>query len=92
MYYYLGLIIRAVEEGIPYKILHNASIMTAVGCSGLQLYNFGITVTVPFWDEFGKPESFFDNIERNFLNGFHTLCLLDIKVCILKVMIHILHI
>nr|CAH8875806.1 unnamed protein product [Trichobilharzia regenti] len=74
------IILRAVERSIPYQIIHNASVITAVGCCGLHLYNFGITVSIPLWDEFGRPESFVDKILKNMRNGFHTLCLLDIKV------------
>ncbi|XP_056353824.1 LOW QUALITY PROTEIN: diphthine methyl ester synthase [Oenanthe melanoleuca] len=74
------LVLRAVKLGIPYKVIHNASIMNAVGCCGLQLYNFGETVSIVFWTDTWKPESFFDKIEKNRQNGMHTLCLLDIKV------------
>uniref|UniRef100_A0A8D0H5N7 diphthine methyl ester synthase n=1 Tax=Sphenodon punctatus TaxID=8508 RepID=A0A8D0H5N7_SPHPU len=74
------LVLRAVKLGIPYRVIHNASIMSAVGCCGLQLYNFGETVSVVFWTDTWKPESFFDKIQRNRQNGMHTLCLLDIKV------------
>ncbi|KAF7239094.1 hypothetical protein EG68_10967 [Paragonimus skrjabini miyazakii] len=74
------LILRAVKSNIPYRIIHNTSIMTAVGCCGLQLYNFGATISVPFWDEFGRPDSFYDKLMWNFSSGLHTLCLLDIKV------------
>ncbi|TPP57095.1 Diphthine methyl ester synthase [Fasciola gigantica] len=74
------LILRAVQSGISYEVIHNASIMTAVGCCGVQLYNFGATVSIPFWDEFGRPESFYDKIMDNITRGLHTLCLLDIKV------------
>lgn len=31
------LILRAVHAGIPYKVIHNASVMNAVGCCGLQV-------------------------------------------------------
>ena len=31
------LILRAVELSVPYKIIHNASIMNAIGSSGLQV-------------------------------------------------------
>jgi diphthine methyl ester synthase len=31
------IIIRAQELGIKYQIVHNASIMNAVGCCGLQV-------------------------------------------------------
>ncbi|XP_038270032.1 diphthine methyl ester synthase isoform X2 [Dermochelys coriacea] len=74
------LVLRAVKLGISYRVIHNASIMNAVGCCGLQLYNFGETVSVVFWTDTWKPESFFDKIQKNKQNGMHTLCLLDIKV------------
>ncbi|NXF03213.1 DPH5 synthase, partial [Smithornis capensis] len=70
------LVLRAVKLGIPYKVIHNASIMNAVGCCGLQLYNFGETVSIVFWTDTWKPESFFDKIEKNRQSGMHTLCLL----------------
>ena len=33
----MDLVLRAKEKGIPYKIIHNASIMNAIGCCGLQV-------------------------------------------------------
>ncbi|XP_061489831.1 diphthine methyl ester synthase [Rhineura floridana] len=74
------LVLRAVKLGIPYRVIHNASILNAVGCCGLQLYSFGETVSIVFWTDMWKPESFFDKIAKNRRNGMHTLCLLDIKV------------
>uniref|UniRef100_UPI00398F30FD diphthine methyl ester synthase n=1 Tax=Pristiophorus japonicus TaxID=55135 RepID=UPI00398F30FD len=74
------LVLRAVKEGIQYHVVHNASILNAIGCCGLQLYNFGETVSIVFWTETWKPESFYDKIKRNRQTGVHTLCLLDIKV------------
>ncbi|KAH8867042.1 Diphthine methyl ester synthase [Schistosoma japonicum] len=68
------------ENKISYQIIHNASIITAVGCCGLHLYNFGATVSIPYWDEFSHPESFYDKMMVNIRSGLHTLCLLDIKV------------
>uniref|UniRef100_A0A4W3IA99 diphthine methyl ester synthase n=1 Tax=Callorhinchus milii TaxID=7868 RepID=A0A4W3IA99_CALMI len=70
------LVLRAVKAGIQYHIIHNASILNAVGCCGLQLYNYGETVSIVFWTETWKPESFYDKIERNRRTGVHTLCLL----------------
>ena len=40
------LVLRADEKAIPVKVIHNASIMNAVGCIGLQLYNYGETVRI----------------------------------------------
>ncbi|CAL1295782.1 unnamed protein product [Larinioides sclopetarius] len=74
------MILRAYQKNIPYKVVHNASIMNAIGCCGLQLYRFGETVSIVFWTEEWKPDSFYDKISINRNNGLHTLCLLDIKV------------
>ncbi|XP_005090107.1 diphthine methyl ester synthase [Aplysia californica] len=74
------LILRAVEKNIPYFVIHNASIMNAIGCCGLQLYNYGETVSIVFWTEDWQPESFYDKILVNRERGMHTLCLLDIKM------------
>ncbi|CAG0921640.1 unnamed protein product [Notodromas monacha] len=74
------LILRAKERSIQVEIIHNASIMTAVASCGLQLYSFGETVSIPFWTESWKPDSFFDKILANHERNLHTLCLLDIKV------------
>lgn len=74
------LVLRARELGISYTTIHNASIMNAVGASGLQLYNFGQTVSMVFFTESWKPDSFYDKILENRKLGLHTLLLLDIKV------------
>lgn len=74
------LLLRAKEKGIPSQVIHNASIMNAVGCCGLQLYSFGETVSIPYWTESWQPDSFFDKILANADRGSHTLCLLDIRV------------
>ncbi|XP_043222831.1 diphthine methyl ester synthase-like [Amphibalanus amphitrite] len=74
------LVLRARERGVPCRVVHNASIMTAVGCCGLQLYSYGETVSIPFWTDDWRPDSFVERIDANLARGQHTLCLLDIKV------------
>ncbi|XP_046971694.1 diphthine methyl ester synthase [Vanessa cardui] len=74
------MLLRAKEFEVETQIVHNASIMNAVSCCGLQLYNFGETVSIPFWTDTWKPDSFFDKILGNYKRNLHTLCLLDIKV------------
>ena len=74
------IIIRARGEDVKVEVVHNASAMAAVGCSGLQLYNFGQTVSIPYFDENWRPTSFYPKIKYNRRGGMHTLCLLDIKV------------
>ena len=72
--------LRARALGIPTRIVHNASIMNAVGACGLQLYNFGQTVSLVFFTDSWRPDSFYDRIRENADLGMHTLVLLDIKV------------
>uniref|UniRef100_A0A671SXH5 diphthine methyl ester synthase n=1 Tax=Sinocyclocheilus anshuiensis TaxID=1608454 RepID=A0A671SXH5_9TELE len=71
------LVLRALNSGIQYRVIHNASIMNTVGCCGSQLYNFGETVSIVFWTDTWRPESFYDQIKKNRDMGLHTLCLLD---------------
>lgn len=74
------MLLRAKEFGVETQIVHNASIMNAVSCCGLQLYNFGETISIPYWTENWKPDSFYEKIIGNYSRNLHTLCLLDIKV------------
>ena len=74
------LVLRARSLNIPTQTVHNASIMSAIGCTGLQLYNFGQAVSMVFFTETWKPASFYDRLKENHSIGLHTLMLLDIKV------------
>lgn len=74
------LVIRARELGIKVETIHNASVMNAVGACGLQLYQFGQTVSLVFFTDSWKPDSFYGKIMENRKIGLHTLLLLDIKV------------
>jgi len=74
------MILRARALKIPTRIIHNASIMNAIGACGLALYNFGQSVSLVFFTETWKPSSFYDRIKENADLGLHTLVLLDIKV------------
>ncbi|KAJ2918287.1 hypothetical protein MD484_g2123, partial [Candolleomyces efflorescens] len=74
------IVLRARALGIPTRVIHNASIMNAVGACGLQLYNFGQTVSLVFFTETWKPDSYYDRVKENVKLGMHTLVLLDIKV------------
>lgn len=72
--------LRARSQGILVRVVHNASIMNAVGSTGLQLYRFGEAVSIVFFTDTWRPDSFYDRIAANRRAGLHTLCLLDIKV------------
>ena len=68
------------QLGIKVKIIHNASIMNAIGATGMQLYTFGETVSIPYFQDQWRPYSFLSKIAANVERKFHTLVLLDIRV------------
>lgn len=74
------MLLRARALGIRTQIVHNASILNAAGACGLQLYNFGQTVSLVFFTDTWRPDSFYDRVAENVGLGLHTLLLLDIKV------------
>lgn len=74
------LVLRAKRQNIPVEVVHNASIMNAVGSCGLQLYQFGQTISMVFFTDNWRPDSWYDKIMENRKIGLHTLVLLDIKV------------
>ncbi len=76
---HIGLRIEAKKQGIDTRIVHGASILSAVaGLSGLHSYKFGKSVTIPFPDE-TRSETPYNVLAQNKRLGLHTLCLLDIK-------------
>ncbi len=72
------VIVRARQKGVNVRVIHNASIVSAIAETGLHIYKFGQTVTIPFWTKNFKPTSFYDRIIENMGRGLHTLVLLDI--------------
>eukprot|EP01038_Epipyxis_sp_PR26KG_P006610 gene6610-9077_t len=77
---HIDIILRAKAKGVIVEVVHNASVMGAVASCGLQLYQFGYTVSIPLFENNWKPSSFYERISYNKGGGMHTLCLLDIKV------------
>lgn len=74
------LALRAKKENIKVKYFFNTSIMNAIGVTGLELYKFGKTPSMVFFQENWKPTSAYDVAKENKKQGLHTLILLDIKV------------
>uniref|UniRef100_A0A453KH23 diphthine methyl ester synthase n=1 Tax=Aegilops tauschii subsp. strangulata TaxID=200361 RepID=A0A453KH23_AEGTS len=74
------LVVRAKNMGVEVKVIHNASVMNAIGVCGLQLYRYGETISIPFFTETWRPDSFYEKIQNSRRLGLHTLCLLDIRV------------
>lgn len=69
-----GMMLDAKKQGVKTVIINNASVLTAVGITGLSLYNFGKTTSVPFDHE--NVETPYEVIRDN--DGMHTLVLLDL--------------
>ena len=71
---HVDLFLRAKQNNVECKVLHNASILTAIGDAGLSLYKFGKVVSIPFDnDNIESPYEIFLSNGNN-----HTLFLLDL--------------
>jgi len=82
---HISLILKCEKEGIKYKVIHNAGIFNAVSETGLQMYKFGKTASLPKWQENYHPDSFMDIIKDNLKINAHTLLLVDIGLDFEKV-------
>jgi len=77
---HIDLRIRAEKRGIKTRIIHGASIISAIiALSGLQNYRFGRSVTIPFSDGGCISETPYDVIVKNKTMDLHTLCFLDVR-------------
>ena len=74
---HISLVIEAARRGVPVKVVHGGSIITAVAETGLSLYKFGRTVTVPL-PEKGPVDTVIRTLRDNKEQGLHTLILLDL--------------
>jgi diphthine synthase len=70
---------EAKRQKVKCEVLHSTSVFSvAIGESGLDVYRFGPTITIPFWFKNYKPTSFLKALEKNIKNNQHSLLLLDI--------------
>jgi diphthine synthase len=76
---HLDMWMRAKKAGIPMYTVHNASVLTAVGDIGLELYKYGKTTSIPYPEPSFKPETPYDVLKLNKKVGLHTLILLDLR-------------
>ena len=74
---HIDLYLRARKAGIKIKVINNASIISAIGITGLQVYKFGKTTSIPFDNE--NVETPYDALKDNIKMGMHTLFLLDLR-------------
>ena len=71
---HITFIEEAKKQEIKIEIIHNASIFDAVAETGLQIYKFGKTTSIPDFE----AESFTEVIKENLGIGAHSLILVDI--------------
>lgn len=74
---HMDLFLRAKKLAIKTFVVHNASVLTAVGITGLQLYKFGKTTSIPLQNE--NVETPYNALKLNQQNNLHTLFILDLK-------------
>jgi len=74
---HFGMFMDAKENGIDVEIVHNTSILNVVSDTGLFLYQFGKTTSIPFnYENVKTPINVFN---ENNEKGYHTLFLLDLN-------------
>jgi diphthine synthase len=76
---HISLLLDAKEEGVETEVIHGSSIFTSITDTGLSIYKFGKTVTIPF-PEKGPVDSVLRTLGENHEYGNHTLMLLDLNM------------
>lgn len=72
---HIDLFLQAKKRKINVNVVNNASVLTAVGITGLQLYKFGKISSIPFHE----AKTPYDALKFNLKNNLHTLLLLDLN-------------
>jgi diphthine synthase len=73
---HMQLFMEAKRAGVNIIVIHNASVVTAAGMTGLEVYKFGKTTSIPFHNK--EVASPVETLWQNQKNGLHTLFLLDL--------------
>ena len=76
---HIELLKECREKNIGWKVIHASSIYSSLCETGLQVYKFGKSCSIPYPEKNYSPTSFFDIIEANWKMGSHTIVFLDIK-------------
>jgi diphthamide biosynthesis methyltransferase len=74
----MSLILDAKKQKVKTKVIYSASIFDAIAGTGLQLYKFGKTSSMPGWQKNFEPDSFLDVVRDNLSIKAHSLILCDI--------------
>ncbi len=75
-----SLVADAKKQKIRTRIIHNASIFSAIAETGLHAYKFGKAATIPLPDKGLGADSIYNTIKENKTLGLHTLLLLDVDL------------
>lgn len=76
---HVEILLQAKKKKIKTKIIHSNSVLTAVSETGLSIYKFGKTASIPLPEKGFAPSSFYDALKENQSIDAHTLFLLDLK-------------
>jgi len=71
---HIDLLLRAKKKKIKVEFIHNASIISAIGVTGLEVYKFGKITSIPFHE----TKTPIEVLKQNKKMGLHTLFLLDL--------------
>jgi diphthine methyl ester synthase len=73
---HVDFMLRAKEKKVDIEVINNASVLTAVGEVGLELYKYGKVTSIPFENE--NIDTPVNVLKDNQSLGLHTLFLLDL--------------
>ncbi len=76
---HIDIMLRARAKKVEFHVINNASILTSIGITGLQIYKFGKTSSIPFPQTSFQPVTAYEVVRQNRLLGLHTLLILDLK-------------
>jgi diphthine synthase len=74
---HITILREAKKQKVKTQVIHNISIINAISETGLSLYKFGKTTSLPKFQENYKPTSFLEIIKENLSIKAHTLILVD---------------
>ena len=73
---HINYLIDSKKIGVKIKVIHNVSVFNFATETGLMIYNFGKTTSIPFNNK--KINTPINVIKNNLKIGLHTLILLDL--------------
>ncbi|MDD5054347.1 MAG: diphthine synthase [Candidatus Nanoarchaeia archaeon] len=76
---HIELLKECKELNIKCGVIHSSSIHSSLCETGLFIYRFGKSASIPYPEKNYNPTSFFDIVLKNYENDAHTIVFLDIK-------------